>query len=746
MKVLHLISGGDKGGAKTHVFNLLTALMQDIEIRVICFMEGDFYQEIKQMPIPSMLMRQRYRYDLTVVKRLVKHIRSEQYHIIHSHGARANFITMFLRKAIKIPIITTIHSDYRMDFTQNLYKKMVFTELATVSLRYIDYFIAVSESFKQMLSQRGFNLDEIYTVYNAMDFRKEINFCAKADFLKKYDIDAKGKTIVGIIGRFDKVKGHEIFLKAAIKILEKRNDVLFLLAGEGNEQRFLENLVKNNGAADNIKFLGFVRDIYSFLNAIDINVISSYSESFPYVLLEGAIMHKATVSTAVGGIPDLIKHNETGLLVPSGDYCKLAEQITLLIQDASLRTKLGDNLFEFASTNFSTEKMKNRHIEIYEDVLKRQREQNKLYDVMLSGYYGFNNSGDEAILGAIIKSLRLEKPDIKIVVLSKNPKQTSAAYDVAAISRTNISQIMACMPRCRLFLNGGGSLIQDITSSQSLFYYTFLMHHAKGLGLKVMLYANGIGPIIHNRNIKIARNALKICDCITLREPQSFNELERLNVRNENVSLSCDPTFVIEPLNGDALKEILTHEGISLDKSYVALSFRQWKYLDPSFEQKIASVINQIYNDYNLIPLFVPMQQPNDVIISQEIIQKLECPYILLQKEYNVQQLMGIISVAKLAIGMRLHMLIYAVGACVPSIGLVYDPKVRGFLEYVGQKSYVDISNINKDELLQMVTHIKNNEMIIRQHIENELTKLKVLSNNDTKVAIKLLENVGKLF
>ncbi len=741
MKVLHIISGGDKGGAKTHVFNLLTALMQDIEIRVICFMEGDFYKEIQNMPIPSMLMRQRYRYDLTIIKRLIKHIRDEQYHIIHSHGARANFITMFLRNAIKIPIITTVHSDYRMDFTQNLYKKMVFTELATVSLQYIDYYIAVSESFKQMLVQRGFKPELIYTVYNAMDFSKETRFLPKEQFLKNYALDYKNKTIVGIIGRFDKVKGHEVFLKAAFKVLEKRKDVLFLLAGEGNEQRNLEYMVRNAGVTENIKFLGFVKDIYSFLNAIDINVISSYSESFPYVLLEGAKMHRATVSTAVGGIPDLIKHKETGLLVESGDWNQLAEQINSLIENPDLRQQLGDNLFEFASTNFSTESMKNRHIEIYNDVLRRQREQSKIFDVMLSGYYGFNNSGDEAMLGAIIKSLRKEKPDINIVVLSKNPKQTAASYGVCAISRINISQIMSCMRRCRLFLNGGGSLIQDITSSQSLFYYTFLMQHAKSLGLKVMLYANGIGPIIHQRNVKIARNALSICDCITLREPQSFNELEYLNVDNPNISLSCDPTFVIEPLNGDELENILQNEGIDRSKSYVALSFRQWKYLESGFVTKIAGIINEIYEKYQLIPLFVPMQQPNDAVISQEIIMKLNCPNVMLKGDYNVQELMGIISVAKLAMGMRLHMLIYAIGACVPSVGLVYDPKVRGFLEYVGQDSYIDVMSLEKDRLLEMVDYALNNSEEVKQNISSALQELKKLSNRDAKIAIDLIND-----
>lgn len=740
MKVLHMISGGDKGGAKTHVFALLSALQEDIDIMVACFMEGVFFQEIQEMPIPSILIKQKYRNDLTIVNKLVKHIRENRYELIHAHGARANFIAVFLKMFIKIPIITTVHSDYRLDFTSNLYKKMIFTELNAVALRFMDYYIAVSKSFKEMLIERDFDENKIYTVYNAIDFDKEYKFLEKDIFMKKYDVDYEGKVLVGIIGRFDKVKGHDLFVKAAKEVIEVQPNVLFLLAGEGDEQKNLEASIRKFGIEDNFEFLGFVDDIFSFINAIDINVLSSYSESFPYVLLEGAYMKKATVSTAVGGIPDLIINEKTGLLSKPADPIDLGMQILKLIKDQELRKTYGENLYEYAKTNFSKNSLKNKHLEIYNDVLFRQKEENKLFDVVLSGYYGFNNSGDEAILSAIIDNLRKQQNDIKIIVLSKRPADTIKKHKVYAVNRINFIKIQSILKRSRVFINGGGSLIQDITSTHSLVYYTMLMHVAKKLGLKIMLYANGIGPITKPSNINRAKNALKICDYITLREPESFLELEKLSINTDKVSLSSDPTLAINKIDEDSIYAILKSEGIDMSKKYFALSFRQWKYNDVNFIEKVSVAIDNIKTKYNLNPLFIPMQYPNDQIISNEIISKCKCECRILKNEYNVEELLGIVSKMDLVISMRLHTLIYAVSVGIPILGIVYDPKIKSFMDYIHQDKYIDTNNIDVKLIMDMVSDIFDNYEKTKTDIKEESDKLKNLCDKDSSIAISLLK------
>lgn len=741
MKVLHLISGGDKGGAKTHVFTLLLALQEEIDVTVICVMDGVFYQEIQTMPIPSILMKQKYRNDLTIIKRLVKHIRSEGYNLIHAHGARANFISMFLRPFIKIPIITTVHSDYKLDFTDSLYKKYIYTSLNILALKFSDYYIAVSDNFKKMLISRGFQSNKIYTVYNTIDFDKHVEFESKKTFLDKYEIDFNGKILVGIIGRFDLVKGHEVFINAAYEILKINKNIIFFLAGEGPEENNLRQQAKRLNIEKSIVFTGFLEDIFSLINAIDINVLSSYSESFPYVLLEGALMKKPTVSTAVGGIVDLIHEGETGLLAQPGNYKELAEKILLFINNEGLRQELGNNIYNYAKANFSRESMKRVHIEIYKDILSRQKEDNKIFDIVLSGYYGFDNSGDDALLKAVIDTIRKEKPDIKILVLSKKPKETMEEHNVFSINRYDFLAIFQYIKRARLFVYGGGSLIQDITSTQSLIYYTFLLRLAKYYGLKLMVYANGIGPITKRYNISRAKKALSICDYISLREPQSLEEVKRLgvDVNKVTVKLSVDPVFTIENVNDKSIEDILKNENIDLSKDYFVVSCRTWKYNESNFTDKMANIIDKINKKYNIIPLYIPMH-PNDNIILKEIISKSKSSHVILSKIYEVSQLLSIVSFTKFVMSMRLHTLIYGVSTGVPIIGLVYDPKVKFFVEYVKEKTHVDTSNLDIDNLMQMVDYIQSNYTIVKDRIYKESLKLKKLSGDDAKAAVLLLK------
>jgi len=737
MKVLHLISGGDKGGAKTSVFALLLALNEEIDVTIACFTEGIFYQEIQNMPINSVLFKQKHRNDLSIITRLSKYIKEGRYDMIHAHGARANFISMLLKPFIKVPIITTVHSDYKLDFTENLYKKIFYTSLNAISLRTLDYYIGVSESFRQMLIERGFEASRIFSVYNTIDFNREPVYCEKDEFLSRFDIDYAGKTLVGIIGRFDYVKGHDIFLRAAADVLKERDDVLFLMAGEGSEEANLRALAAELGIADKIVFTGFVSDIFSFINAIDINVCSSRSESFPYMLLEGSLMKKTTVSTNVGGISDMIRDG-CGTLVAESDYASLAKAILDYINNPSLGKAHGEALYEHAKANFSRDSMKRRSIKIYQSILCKEREAHRRFDVMLSGYYGYANSGDDALLEAVIGALRKEDPGLSILVLSKRPSEAVADYNVFAINRLNFLRIRKYMKKTRLFIYGGGSLIQDITSTQSLIYYTFLVHMAKFFGMRVMAYGNGIGPVTKAKNIPMAKRALDKFDYISLRDPQSLEDIKALGVTNSNVVVSVDPAFSLE-LEGDVrMDEIFAQEKIDMAKRYFAVSLRPWQYNETGFTDKIARVIDYTHDKYGVIPLFIPMHKM-DLSIINETVAKINCEHVVLSKVYDVRPLIGVISKTEFAMCMRLHTLIYAASVAVPIIGLVYDPKVASFIEYMNETTHVSTSSVDVEALMRMIDNVMENSDEVKERVRRECERLKALSGNDAREAIKLL-------
>ena len=188
MKVLHLISGGDTGGAKTHVINLLQELNKRIDVKIICFMKAEFYYEAKEKGINIQVYEQKKRYDLSIIKRLLEEIRKEGYDLIHCHGARANFITYVLKKFYDIPAVTTIHSDYKLDFKGNFYKNLIYKNLNYFSLKGIDYYIGVSESFREMLIDRKFDPDRVMTVYNGINIQEVEAAKINENFLEEHGI------------------------------------------------------------------------------------------------------------------------------------------------------------------------------------------------------------------------------------------------------------------------------------------------------------------------------------------------------------------------------------------------------------------------------------------------------------------------------------------------------------------------------------------------------------------------------
>ncbi|MCL2187391.1 MAG: polysaccharide pyruvyl transferase CsaB [Defluviitaleaceae bacterium] len=737
MKVLHMISGGDKGGAKTAVFALLLALDEKIDITIACFTEGVFYQEVQELPVTSILFKQRFRNDLSIIGRLSRYIRREGFDIIHAHGARANFISMMLKPFVYVPMVTTVHSDYKLDFTDSFYKRFVFTGLNEIALRRMDYYIGVSENFRKMLISRGFDGSRVFSVHNAVEAARAVNFRPKAEFLARHGIDAQGKTLVGIIGRFDYVKGHDIFLRAAAELYKRRKDIMFLLAGEGNEEANLRKLSRSLGIADKVVFTGWVEDIFSFINAIDINVCASRSESFAYMLNEGALLEKPAVSTNVGGIPELIIHGKTGLLVDEGDYGALANAIETYIENPALGAEFGAALKVHAEANFSKENMQEKSLEIYRTVLANEKKAHRVFDIMLSGYYGYANSGDDALLDAVISALRREKPDVSLLVLSRNPQETLRETGVFSINRLNFFSVRKYMKRTRLIVYGGGSHMQDITSTRSLVYYTFLVHMAKFMGLRVMLYGNGIGPINHPRNITKARRALNACDYVSLRDPDSLEFVKNIGVQNPNIHLSVDPVFSLDLSNG-SVPSLSSDMPVLQGSDYFAVSLRPWKYNEAHFVEKMVEAIHYTAQQYALTPLLIPMESI-DLPILRETAKRLTCPYILLPRVYRHNEIIAAIAKTKFALCMRLHALIYAAVAGLPVIGLIYDPKVANFIAYMGENTAMDTSALDIPALKNMIDGIMQNYEQTKARINDARTRLRERSHNDARVAVGLL-------
>ena len=363
------------------------------------------------------------------------------------------------------------------------------------------------------------------------------------------------------------------------------------------------------------------------------------------------------------------------------------------------------------------------------------------YDVMISGYYGFDNSGDDAILKAIISNLRELKPDIKVLALSNNPNETSQLYDVDSVHRFNIPKICYHMKKTSLLISGGGSLIQDVTSDKSLAYYLTIINLAHKMGTKVMLYSNGIGPILNKRNYAKIRQTLNRAECITLRENSSLEELERIGVSNPNTMVTADPAFTLQPAGDDIVDNILKSCGIESGEDFACVAVRPWKTIGREFEEALAESARHLRKRHGLKVLFVPMQCPKDADITNRIAARGGEGSAAAPENMSPAEILGIAGRAKLVIGMRLHTLIYAARVATPIIGLIYDPKVSAIMDYIGQGSCLPVESLNPITLNRMIDEVMANHDEISAALRLAADKAAELAKANAKKAIEIIRS-----
>ncbi len=376
MKVLHFISGGDTGGAKTHVLTLLPRLMEiGVEIELLCIMEGVFTIEAHKLNIPVNIIPQKKRYDITVVKKISRFINDNNFDIVHCHGARANYIAAFIRKKINAVMITTLHSDYKLDFKDTWRKQIIYEPINYFALKRFGYILTVTNAFKNMMIERKFKTDRLFVVYNGINFDYKPYFVSKREFCEKYKINYDENTkYVGIAARLNAVKGIDIFLKTAFDICSKMKNVNFIIAGDGDDFDKYKAEINAKGLSDRIFMIGHIDDTDSFFNVLDVNMLTSLSESFPYALLEGARMRKATVSTGVGGIPEMILDGKTGFLVSPDDISDISQKVIGLITDKNLSDSFGNAFYNRVKEKFSDVKMAQTHKDIYDKIAKEKKQ------------------------------------------------------------------------------------------------------------------------------------------------------------------------------------------------------------------------------------------------------------------------------------------------------------------------------------------------------------------------------------
>lgn len=531
-------------------------------------------------------------------------------------------------------------------------------------------------------------------------------------------------------------------IECAVELRAIDPDIEIIIAGNGKDFEALsaKAVTQNARAGDKIvKLIGDFYELDALVALCDIYVGSARGAIYAAKYKKPVIVADSKGYEGIVNKENFERLTDLNFMSDSKTKVSrvrlLSEIKSVVLMGESTKKENVDIIYKKAVEKYSQPMLKEKVLNTYNNLIKYGED---YYDVVLSGYYGHKNSGDDALLSAIIKEIKELKEDARFVVLSANPEETKKIYGVDAVNRFNPLSVYFAIKKTKLFINGGGSLIQDVTSSKSLYYYLSAIKTALKLNKKTMLYANGIGPVYKKKNKDYAKDVLNKVDYITLRDERSVEVLKAMGVEKPPISVTSDPSVSIKPYGIERVKEIFNNERIEL-KPYFVISIREWK--NKNIASEVAKAADYISKTYGLTPIFIPMQNPNDTSISIDCIKQMSQKGYMIKGDYSFTDIMTVASKATLVIGMRLHLLMYGANVAIPVIGLVYDPKITAYLDYLQQSFTIDTRMVTSKKICDMADEIFGDYKNISSALDIKVKMLKDLSKENARIAVKLINN-----
>jgi len=314
--------------------------------------------------------------------------------------------------------------------------------------------------------------------------------------------------------------------------------------------------------------------------------------------------------------------------------------------------------------------------------------------VFLFGYYGYDNLGDDLILKSIINTFNGK---FKFKVLTYNYEKTHKIKNVTPVSRSKFLKIIYEILTSDVVASGGGSLLQDATSSKSLYFYLGLILLGKMFRKKTIFLFNGIGPIEGRLNRGLVKWVLKRVDRIILRDYQSMSLLKTLGISN-NVEVVGDAVF----LSDYEVKK--TYEEKKLSK-LIIISLRPWKSYDQLKIEETQKLITYLKEKGYSVEL-LPLMQPDDYKLLNQI--NIKGQVRIIKPQMSEIDLFKKMESAHLLIGERLHSLIISSICETPFIGIEYDPKIAGYTKMVKQLNALRTENYNYETIIESLEQMES--------------------------------------
>jgi len=645
MNLLFTTSRLSLGGAETHILGLAKELTAMGHTVTIVSAGGKL---TKQLPIgiSHMTLPLDRKDPLSVVRSLVglQHIlKKEDFSVVHAHARIPAFLCGILQKTLSFRLVTTAHLDFP--------KKRL-----GIFSRWGEKTLAVSQDIKDHLIRvYGLAPDNIAVTVNGID---------TSHFSPSPSGGRNGNHLLHV-SRLDSDRSLTAFCLVAIAEELRRQFPSFRLTilGEGRDLAALRHVAhKLDPAGTYLAVLGGVPDPAPYLREADLfvgvsraaleamacglPVILSGNQGYGGALTPEALPAMAATNLCCRGCP---LPTEEGLL----------REITALLADGDSRVALGAFGRETVLRDYPFARTAADCLALYESLPPRPTTRQR--GVLLCGYFGYGNTGDEAILSASLAALRREDPARPITVLTAHPRRVARTYGVRVAGRFDPLAILWELMRCETLVFGGGGLLQDESGLPSLLYYTALLRLGRRMGKQVILHAGGIGPLIRPISQRLTAKALRGVE-VTVRDPVSRQRLAAIGF-GETVGSAADPALALKPADGERVAHLLRRYGLTAGR-YAVLVPRE----------KATAVFPL---PVGLTPVLIPFFPAEDRGICLAMQKRL--PYAVLMEELSPAEIMGVIGEASLVLGMRLHALIFAQRMGVPCQAVGNHPKLTEY-------------------------------------------------------------------
>ncbi|MBQ4381404.1 MAG: polysaccharide pyruvyl transferase CsaB [Oscillospiraceae bacterium] len=730
MKILITTMGLDIGGAETHITELCKELSRRGHEVIVVSNGGVYEAEIAAAGIKHIKAPLNRRSLVTMLRSLFildKVIALEKPDVVHAHARIPAFLCGLLQKLRRFPFVTTAH--------------WVFDTggILRAATNWGDKTVAVSEDIKKYLTDNyGIPEEDIFVTINGIDTERFSPANTGEAIRREFGIAPETPLAVHV-SRLDADRAL-----AARKLIEGAPlldslvpGVQVLIAGDGvlgPELREMADRANKALGRSCIIMAGARTDISEIVAAGDVFVGVSRAA------LEAMSAAKPVILAGNEGYMGIFTEEKTRDALATNFCCRACpetETETLcrdtadaLLLSAEERRVLGTAGRRLIEHSYSVARMTDDTLRSYSAAVGPRR-------VVLSGYFGFGNAGDEAILQSVYGTVRRTMPESEITILSKRPRETARQFGCRSVGRLNPFAVLPALKKCDLLISGGGSLLQDVTSTRSLLYYYWICMLAKRLGKRFMLFSNGIGPVNKPENRRRVAQVAQAADVVTLRDPSSLEDLRQMGVTREDITVTADPVFLMEPDTQERGWEILRRAGVK--GPFVAVSLRPWQG-SSALREKMARICDGIVSKTGRQAVFFPMMPQQDVQEARLTAALMTSPAVILPTELTVQELMAALGLADCALCMRLHALIFAACMSVPAVGISYDPKLDAYLRLLGLPSAGTPKDLDSQLCLEMVQQVLAERGVYAASLEVKGQRLREKARENEEIFKKLTE------